>query len=527
LKPRFQRLSVVLAGLLPLAACHGCRSKPREINGLEQLLPRNASALVFVPRLGTALDHLRLLSDALAQIPQGELVGQALDQLAGQLGGGGRLADLPDELGLDRARSMAIVMTKADVAAPELWLALPVKDRGLLASRLGKLTAARFDTHEEGAAHAVRRYVHKDGTLVAALRFDERAGGTALLAFGRQAEGELDAVVGLTAEQSLARSPDYQACRPRWSEMDLWGFVPEGAELHQPSLSFKAARGSGIGVAFGKDGMSTRAVALLTVAQSALASAVSSASGQDLLGLLSPRAPLWFRFGGDLSALAAKSEARSAIPAPIAAALQEAGIDVRAFLSNLEPGIALSVGLLDRPSFRAMPVLDPRESNPFSFLSLRAVGRVRDIAVAKASLQKIEAAGPRFGVTYSASMLGGVPVQTASYSQGESVSLALVGHTLLATGGDGEMQQALAALAAPVNAPPLIPNAVAALRLDVPLLLSEVDAIPGAAFGGFAGLTVRSLISRLAAPLSHFGQVRWALFLDSDAAIAELSIPLR
>ena len=149
------------------------------------------------------------------------------------------------------------------------------------------------------------------------------------------------------------------------------------------------------------------------------------------------------------------------------------------------------------------------------------------MARAQATLQKIEAAGPRYGVSYRASVVGGTSVQTASYSQGESVSLALVDHTLLVTGGEGEMARALAALAAPVPGSALFPKATVAWQLDLPMLLGEVDAIPASAFGGFAGLTVRSLIARLTAPLGHFGKLQAALFLEGDAAITELVIPLR
>jgi hypothetical protein len=490
------------------------------------LLPSAAEAVVFVPRLGTALDQLQQLAVALAQVPQGEFLGQALDELSSQLGGGVKPDALPEALGLDRMRSMAVVLTKADLSAPQPWLALPVKDRKVLENRLAKLMAARLGAHDENGTHGGKRYLGANGSPVAALRYDDRVQGTALVAFGPQAESMLDSVLGLTVDASLARSVDYQACRSRWSDMNLWVFVAKGADLRAGAFGVKPTRGSGVGLAFGKNGLRARSVALLTVSQGALAAALATPTGDSraLAGLIPP-APLWWWLGVDPSTLAADP---ALLPAGLSAALRGADIEPRELLENIGPGVVLSLGLSDQPSFRTLPSLDPREANPFAFLDLRAACRVRNPDRARATLAKITAAGPSYGVTFRTRSVSGVEVQTAWYSQGESVSIALTDRTLLVTGGLGEMERAIAALAAPVKPqPPLDPKAVMLLRLDVPALLTQLEAAPSAAYGGFSGLTVRSLVTRVTSPLAHLGVVEVSLALDGDAAVGALEVPLR
>jgi hypothetical protein len=511
-----------------LAACRGCGQKAQQPDGLERLLPRDAQAIVFVPRLGAAVERLGQLAQSLSQIPEGELLGQALDELARQLSGGGKPEALPEALGLDRARAMAVVMVKADAVAPQLWLALPVKDRAVFESRLAKLTASRFGAHDESDGQGGRHYVGADGSVVAAFRFDDRVGGTALVSVGPRATALVNSAADLKREASLAGSPDYQAARSRWSDMDLWVFVPEGADLRLGSFAFKPSRGSGVGMTFGKEGVRARGVALLTIAQTTAAGSLAVPGDTEALaGLLSTEAPLTLKLGIDPSALAGSPALAQVLPEGLSEAIQAAGLKLDDLMRSVGPGLVLSLALSDAPSFRVMPSLDPREANPFGFVTLRAACRVRNVDNMRAALAKIEAAGPSYGVAYRPSSLSGVAVQTASYSQGESVSLALADHTLLVTGGAGEMAKALAAVAAPAQPPASRSKAVASLRLDVPRLLTQIDAVPAAAFGGFAGLTVRSLVSRLASPMAHFGPVEASLNLEGDAAIADLRVPLR
>jgi hypothetical protein len=493
---------------------------------LERLLPRSAEAVLVVPRPAQALERLRLFANALSQIPQGEIVGQALDDLTAQLGGKGNLEDLPAALGIDGARPMAAVVVRADSVAPDIWVALPVKDRGKLESRLAALTAKRFGASEQKSA-AATRFVKRDGTLVAALRFDARAGGTALVAFGTKADALLDASSNIPESASLWRSDDYQSCRRRWSEMDLWLYLGEAGAAR---LRLPTTRGSGLGLVLGKDGIRARGVALLTTAQSAVAATLIPNRGGrgGLSGVFGTDASLRIWVGADLSAIASSADVARLLPGAVSDPLTAAGVDPRDVLADVGPEMMLGLALSKTPSFRAMPSLDPSESNPFDFLILRAAVRVRDPDKARGIVANVAAAAPRYGVTFRQHTESGIEVETGTYDRGETVSLALADRVLLITGGRGEMERALAAVKEPrMETAPIPANALATLRLDVPVLLAQVEAIPSSAFAGFTGLTLRSVVTRLASPLRHFGPATASLAWDSDALTLDAAVPLQ
>jgi hypothetical protein len=494
---------------------------------LERLVPRSAEAVLVVPSPKQALERLRLFATALSQIPQGEIVGQALDDLVVQLGGKGNLEDLPTALGLDGARPMAAVIAKADSVAPEIWLALPVKDRGTLENRIAALAASRFGATEQKTP-AATRFVKKDGALVAALHFDDRAGGTALIGFGSKADALVGASSNLPESASLWRSDDYQSCRRRWSDRDAWLYLAEAGAVR---FRLPTTRGSGLGVALGKEGIRARGVALLSTAQSAVvATLVPSSHGSrgSLSGVFGPDAWLRIWIGADLSAIAASPDVDHILPGVLSDPLRAAGVGAHDLLADVGSEMILGLALSKTPSFRAMPSLDPNDANPFDFLVMRAAVRLREPDKAPAILAKVVAAAPRSGVTFRPHVEAGIEVETGTYARGESVSLAVADRVLLITGGPGEMERSLAAVRDPTtDAAPIPANVIATLRLDVPMLLAQVEAIPSSAFAGFTGLTLRSAVSRLAAPLQHIGPVTASFAWDSDALVLDTAVPLQ
>jgi hypothetical protein len=90
------------------------------------------------------------------------------------------------------------------------------------------------------------------------------------------------------------------------------------------------------------------------------------------------------------------------------------------------------------------------------------------------------------------------------------------------------MERALAAAKDPkMETAPIPANALATLRLDVPVLLAQVEAIPSSAFAGFTGLTLRSVVTRLASPLQHVGPATATLAWDSDALTLDAAVVLQ
>ena len=324
----------------PIAACHGCRPKRSEPDSLARLLPARGATSLFGPRLGVALENLHLLTDALGQIPQGELLGQALDQLASQVGGGGALRDLPDALGLDRARAMAFALTGVEGPTPEYWLALPIKECGSLQARLGKLMASRFDAHEEeghtvyGATCAKRARWRR--RCARRTRPWDRVRGVGP-ARRRPASGPLP----ITADESLARSPDYRRAERagrRWISGVYLPAEARGGPSASRALERRSGRWSWVRLWKGRQLRARLSGAPIRCASSGGGVLVSGTAGQDLLGLLSPQAALRFQFGGDLSALAAGTDLRGALPGPLGVALDEAGIDPRDLLGEPAAG---------------------------------------------------------------------------------------------------------------------------------------------------------------------------------------------
>jgi hypothetical protein len=191
---------------------------------------------------------------------------------------------------------------------------------------------------------------------------------------------------------------------------------------------------------------------------------------------------------------------------------------------NLMPGVALAVSVASPPDFSQLLSLDPRVANPFHLLRLRAVAQVRDPVRARSALEKLPRTSAASGVTYSWWEVRGQRVLTASYALGETVSVALVDHTVVVTGGEGEMERALAGLK---PFPPETEGSLVTVHLEPQKVAAEVDQIPMTAYGGLAGLTVRSLVARLAEPLTHFGVLRLELSSDATVATAEVECPLK
>jgi hypothetical protein len=199
------------------------------------------------------------------------------------------------------------------------------------------------------------------------------------------------------------------------------------------------------------------------------------------------------------------------------------------------PGAAASLALA--PTFTvtdfSSPRFDLRRSDPFSFLHLDASLPVRDPAVLRAFLARLQKTSRRLGIQVSPRGPAAAPTAwTLSWGQAQ-VGLSLAGDRLLVAGGAAR----LAALEARASAggsgfEPATPAARKALSsglggavLDVDHLARSVEALPEEAYGtGPNAVVVRSLVSRYLEPASSLASLSLRLELAPGAAIVDLDV---
>jgi hypothetical protein len=313
------------------------------------------------------------------------------------------------------------------------------------------------------------------------------------------------------------------------SDIEAW--APAGSPLLPawtlPGRAFVA------GLSFHRGRLEARLLSMLSVDEGIGLSGLSLPAGQALLADLAPGSPFVSRIGGEPAML---SGAWARLPAAVRRPVDAAGIDVpNEVLRNLEPGVVVGLGLAPNLDFSAAASFDPRRQNPFRYVTLDAFARVHDPVKGAATLEKIYAAAPKLGATISRRKVGAQAIATFSYDKGEGASVALAGQTLVVTGGQGEMDAALARLAgkSPVYAVPkgleraLRGHVSSGAVLDTDALRAAVAHIPSSAYVGLTGLTMRALVSRFIAPLALVGPIVATVSFDADAAIADAEVTLR
>ena len=364
---------------------------------------------------------------------------------------------------------------------------------------------------------------------VAALGF---RGDYAVVAAGDTAAETVTRALERPLEQGLAHLPLYRLSLQRLAQgQDLVAWAPAGSPL-LPSFQLPG-RAFTLGFSFENGRLQLHFLSSLSVSEGVALAAVSLPAGQELVGDLAPGSPFVLRIGGEPAML---SGAWARLPKSERQPLEVAGLNVPSeVLQNLQAGIVLGLGVSPHIDLSAAPTFDPRRQNPFRYVTLDALAQVRDPVKGAATLEKIYAAAPRFGAVVSRRRVGAQEIATFSYDKGEGASAALVGHTLLITGGEGEMEAALRRLSG--KAPGyVVPNGLErplhgkvsdGAALDTDALREEVGRIPSSAYGGLTGLTVHALVGRFLQPLAMVGPIISTLNLDADALTAEAGVTLR
>ncbi len=515
----FQYLPLLLA---TLCGCGRCGVKPVALTGPEDLLPAAIPGLVRVPSLARLGVEASALAKSLMRFPEGEAVQSSLDLFAGQLGFDPRTPAGLRSAGLDGARPAALALEGGGPFA-----VLPVFDRARFAKTVARLAADRLGAGPGVTEGEVTVFRGKTGAAAFGFR-----GDYAVIATRERAGETVARVLGQTPEQSLARLPLYRLSMQRLTQgQAVVAWAPAGSPL-LPAFQLPG-RAFALGLTFENGRLQVHFLSSLSVSEGMALAALSLPAGQALVSDLAPGSPFVLRIGGEPAML---SGAWVRLPAAVRRPIEAAGLDVPTeILHNLAPGIALSLGLAPHLDLSAAPTFDPQRQNPFRYVTLDALGQVHDSVKGAATLEKIYAAAPTFGATVGKRHLGAQEIATFSYDKGEGVSVALVGHSLVVTGGEGEMDAALARLAG--KSPgyvvpkelerPLRGSVSSGAVLDTDALREAVARIPPSAYGGLTGLTVHALVSRFMEPLALVGPLTVTLSLDADALTAEAGVTLR
>ena len=502
------RLDVKLLGLalapLWLAGCQAC-GRPAQGDFAEAqllgLMPAQVARALVIPRLGEGLARLGSLWTALADIPGAEALTAILGDVQAQLGADPRSVAGLESLGLNPRGAAALFQWPGDGA---LVVLLPVRDEGTLTRKL----------HELGARLGGSERRQPDGSFAWVAPDGHRLAGAALRHGVLWLSSSPDAAAAAGA--TLAGSADYRELRRRAGDADGFAFLAgDGANVGHVGCAWR----------WSERGLHLRAVTSLTPALAVLTGALRVPSGVPILRPPAPDdAALVVRVGADPAAW--NSLVAERLRASLAAAAGEPGLQLSFDLAGqLLPGLVLAVSLSPAPDFSQAPNLDPRLSNPFHWVTLRALGQVRDGPTAEKMLDRLSLLGRPGELSFAWRIVAGHRVLTSRYGLGESVSVALLDRTVVVTGGEGELERALQDARrsdpAPADAP------LVSIRLDPQRLSRQVERLPAAAYGGLTGLTLRSIANRLLVPLAHVGLISLDVSSASDALALDADLPLR
>ena len=447
----------------------------------------------------------------LSKIPGGEALETYAGDLVAQLQADPTTREGLAQLGIE-PEGAAAAWFSADLQEGSPVIALPAMDEGVLVQRLAALA------QRAGAVGTPQQT--SDGC-----REFRTASGDVVLATAVR-----DGFVLLARNVGQLRSTPASSSPVNWSELralqkDL-GDEQDLLVFAQPSMVSGIALPSPLllGARLGAHGLHVRAV---LQASPALAAVVSELGTKATFEALPDSAVITLQLAGPPAALGRILADR--LPREIVGTLSAAGIDLQKdVLENLRSGISIALSLARAPDFSRATSIDPRVANPFREVRLVALARVVDLEKAKMTLRQLATLGKQWGTTYSQREMGGRVVLVASYALGETVSLALVDKTLVVTGGEGEMAAAFDRL----RSDPLATEAdgpLIRLRFRPAMLVAQVRAIPEMSFGGLAGLTLRSLLSRVLDPLTHFGDLVLELSADQNAGVllGDFDLPVR
>ena len=521
-------LAVAVCSSLLLAGC----GRKREYPPPDRFVPADAPLAVLVPGLGTAARQAGALYRTIAQAPQAAQVAEAHAALKAQLGFDPLDPRGMEQAGVDPAGSAAAALGSASSSV----LVLPVLDLAKLDATLARLARDRMGATQRVTVQLRGVEVvtfRREGKGPAALGY-AAIGPHALLASGPDAPEAVAAAATLPEDRSLWKSPAAARARealgPGWLVTVL---VPAGSTA---LADLRVARdGAALGIRAESARLGLRLALLLSPEREAWWKALrgDGAVDEGAVALLPPEAALVLRFAGDPAEATRRLEPW--LPPEAKKALVAQRLDPVAGLAPaLGPGGALSLALA--PTFTltdfSSPRFDLRRVDPFSFVHLDAVLPVRDAAVLRAFVARLQKAGPRLSLKVVPRGPAAEPTGwTLSWGKAQ-VGLALDGARLLVSGG----AHRLAALearstggegyAAPGPAArTALSSGLGGAVLDVEHMARSVEVLPEEAYGtGPNAVVMRSLVNRYLEPATALSTIALRLELAPGAALVDLDV---
>jgi hypothetical protein len=477
-----KRLSLLL--VVALAGCSKCGKKTEVAgNGIEQVLPRGAVAIVVVPSLknsGAKLSLLEQLKVAGFIAPlQGFPNAKAFaDEVVRQLGVDLRSATEIEKSGLDPERSLGAAL----LLTGEVYLVLPVKDASALHARLEGISVNRFGAgagaeHTQGAV-TVKTFSTQQGR-------PPRLGYAVANGWAFVGRGEVIAKLGQAASlgetDRLTREVQFAEVRTKAGTPDVYAWFGSGSPVLQSTPLLNA---------FVALSLSTTAIEASVTGQwkdkPELLAALTAQKAKDFSAMLPADAFVVGRYGGDAKGLG--SIAGQMLGSTVARAFEQGGFDVKTeVLDRLEPGTVFALSLAERPPLdRGVPTFDIRRTNPFAYAHVSGLAPVTSAEVIMPVLEKVAGVAPRFGAKLEKQRREQKDLFFTTWSQGEGVHFAPKG-SLVAFGSPVQRLDALLASEAVVQPEALVPDALH-VTVDLTKLSNSVRALPESAWGlgGFA-----------------------------------------
>ena len=356
----------LLAGLALLLAvgCSRCGSRGPGAADPARYVPVGVDAVVLVPHLSRAVGD----ATALARLKPAGLV----SQLAGLGDPNGLLANLKVQLGFDPTTpdglasvgldgNAALLVSRASDGSP--LAVLSVADGARFSAEMEKIARDRLGAPNRS---------EKDGVVTFASA-PPAAPALACPDFGRAGRSSARGRAASKRWPVPPRGPWPRASHPTRARALAQRAKDQAVAVCVPRASPMAGRaGLGAGLAEATAGMGLHDahiaidLPLTTVGTTAVAS-MKGGVGSNLLSRLDPDAVLVVRTGLDPATLWPAADA--VVPLWIQKELLAMGLQVKRILANLKPGAAMSLSLTGAADLARIS-LDPRDSNPFSLLTL-------------------------------------------------------------------------------------------------------------------------------------------------------------
>ncbi len=498
-----------------------------------ELFSGNCNAVAVVPSLGQ-------LGAGVSGLPKLRLA-EVAASLQGYPNAEGFMAELNRELGFDLRDPNSIRAAGIDPDRPLVVfmppqggsvLAVPASDESKLEQMLVRHAADRLAATVRGSVKAGERVIqtlsepNKPAPSVAWALWRR----SLIAAAGNNAVEAVRAALEQKPESSLALDARLGALRPKLAGAQAWAYMCPSF-VTSPARAELFPYGAGVGLWASASELRLGVQAPLTEAMAAQAGALTAPVDPELLKRLDPTSFLLVGFGGDPALLQPYlSLFVEMVPNP--AARRPILDAAQAILAGLKPGVAAGLKLASSASFAAVPELDLRRTNPFDYVALSALGRARDPAGAAQLMDQLSALGPLLGAKFESREVGGAKVVTARYHLGEGASVALRDGWVLATGGQGQLDPALARLAGPGTFPVSEPGAAKALAhdgaflyLDIPRLAEAVKAVPDSAWG-VGGFAIRAAVSNWMDALAQIRGLRLSASTEEKTLSVQLVLTL-